>query len=137
MILLVTEGLVIVMEGAYGENAIMIVFLELSVELFLSLLLPLLLASSKVTNISSQMVDRRLVFTWMPPDDPAGVIIHYRVIVTSTTLTTTHNVSTNANLSVSIDEFLFHTNYTITIIPVNGAGEGENDSLTVLTIQGG
>ena len=81
--------------------------------------------------------------SWSEPSEPNGVILHYNYTVSSNeTITAIVRGSTGSGSSTSVVESMLSviepfTSYTVGVVAVNSAGEGEESSVTVESPQTG
>ena len=95
--------------------------------------------SAGITNDSS--TDSFSVsISWSEPSEPNGVILQYNYTVSSTDTNTaivsgsTGNTSVVESMLTVIEPF---TNYTVGVVAINSAGEGEESTVTVESPQTG
>ena len=100
--------------------------------------------SGPVEGLAATITGADLPFSitmlWSSPSEPNGVILHYSytIVDADTSVSIDSNITNETSIvGLTLTEPLPYTNYTVTVIPVNGAGDGENSSTTALSPQTG
>ena len=98
--------------------------------------------SAGITNDSSSD-SFSVSISWSEPSEPNGVILQYNYTVSSTdTNTAIVSGSTGSGSSTSVVESMLtviepFTNYTVGVVAINSAGEGQESNVTVESPQTG
>ena len=78
--------------------------------------------------------------SWSEPFEPNGVITQYRYTVSNSSTGTT--IVSDSTTSTEVNDLMLsgaepYTNYTVTVVPVNSAGDGMDSTITLLSPQTG
>ena len=78
--------------------------------------------------------------SWSESSDPNGVITQYRYTVSNSDTGAT--IVDDSTMSTEVIDMMLsgaepYTNYTVTVVPVNSAGDGMDSTITVLSPQSG